>query len=95
MKCDDTVIDTLREIRQDLREIRENQIEQGFDIKANKDNLVEHMKRTELLEGRVESLEEKEIGKKYLWKVIANLGKVIGAISAAIGIIYSALKFLK
>lgn len=95
MKIDELVLETLKEIRSDVKEIREAQIAQGFDIKENKENLIEHMKRTELLESRVEILEEKEIGKKYLMKVAANAGKITTLITGATGIIYAVIRFLK
>jgi hypothetical protein len=89
MNNTDMIFELLKDMQRDLKEIHEEQIKQGFDIKENKENLKEHMARTELLENRVESLEEKDIGRKYVAKWISGF---IGVLTSVVGLLYSFLK---
>jgi len=86
MNNNDLLFEVLKDIQRDVKDIREEQIKQGYDIKENTEDLKEHMARTELLEGRVELLEESEIGKKYLWKYIAGFSTVLGIASILYGL---------
>ena len=52
----DVLLDLVKEIRQDIKNNSGEQIKQGVDIEHNKDSLVEHMKRCDLIEETVELL---------------------------------------
>lgn len=84
--------DLIKEIRDEVKQIRETQLEQGFDIRENKDNLVEHMRRTELLENRVQNLEEHERATKYSWKLIS---KIVAGAAGVIAFGISIYKFVE
>lgn len=90
--------DLLAEIREDVKQIRETQLLQGFDIKENKESLMEHMRRTELAETRIEKTEdrldkiERDVEtKKYSWKLI---GAICAGITGVVSFGYTVYRFI-
>jgi hypothetical protein len=108
--------DLIKELRDEVKQVRETQLEHGFIINENKDNLAEHMlrtkiaekrldvietllakfneenKRTDLLETRVDSLEENNRFKKYSWKLIS---KIVAGVAGVIAFGITIYKFFE
>lgn len=83
----DKIIETQSDMRVDIAEIRK-------DINRNTGDMAHHIKRTDLLQDKVENneeriykLEEPKIFKKYLLKIVAAIGAIGGAIYGIIRLI--------
>jgi hypothetical protein len=97
MEKEDLIINLLKDSREDIKEIREDiseihtsQIETSHDVKRNADDLSEHMRRTDLNEKRIESIEDKlTVG--YLLKLVVVATGGVGTIT---GTVYGIMKIL-
>jgi hypothetical protein len=87
MNLNEMIYETLKEVQKEVQTIRENQIGQGFDIKENKENLAEHIRRTEICETRLTALEKFHMGFIYFSKVVAAIGTLAGATYAILQVI--------
>jgi len=86
----DLVVDRLEDVKDNVILIQRDIHQIKVDLVRNTDNLVVHMKRTDLNETRLQMLEEKlSIG--YLLKLSMTTAAGIGAISGAI---YSVIKLI-
>jgi hypothetical protein len=75
------------QMQEDVTEIKDAMIEMTFDVRRNADNLELHMKRTELNEKRIKSVEDKltlEFALKLIVTVSGGLGVVVGLLAAII-----------
>lgn len=75
------------QMQEDVTEIKDAMIEMTFDVRRNADNLELHMKRTELNEKRIKSVEDKltlEFILKLIVTVSGSLGVVIGLLATII-----------
>ncbi len=70
----------MEELKKDLRAVRESQIRMEGDLK-------EHMRRTDVLESlhnvqeaRLALIEQPFLAKKYIFKSVVDMGKIIGVI---------------
>ena len=83
----------LDQIQLDVDDIRSNQIEMTFDVRRNADDLVIHMKRTDLNEKRISTMEEnheKRMASIEDKLTISHLLKLITVIAAGISTIVGA-----
>ncbi|HLD91089.1 MAG TPA: hypothetical protein VI911_08770 [Patescibacteria group bacterium] len=89
------IYDIVKDSADDLKQMKGVQITQGFDIAQNKTSLVEHMKRTELLENRVDIIEKPIEIRKYIYEKISKFFKFI-AIPIGIAVaIFELINYLK
>lgn len=77
------IVSKIDDLKEEVDAIRKDQIEMKFDVRKNSDNLVIHMKRTDLNEKRLESLENK-LTIEYLLKLIVSAAGTIGVVAGAI-----------
>jgi len=78
------------QMQEDVTEIKDCMIEMTFDVRRNADDLVVHMKRTDLNEKRIERIEGR-LTIEYLLKLILSLAGGIGVVSGAI---YAIIKLI-
>ena len=78
------------QMQEDVTEIKDCMIEMTFDVRRNADDLVVHMKRTDLNEKRIERIEGR-LTLEYLLKLILSLAGGIGVVSGAI---YAIIKLI-
>jgi hypothetical protein len=90
---DDLKKDTSKQLDQiqlDVDDVRSGQIEMSHDVRRNADDLEIHMKRTDLNEKRIESMESKltieHLGKLIMTAIIGS-GSVAGSIYGVIKLI--------
>ena len=76
----DIIIDLIKENRVELKNIREVQIEQHAQITRNADDLEEHIRRTNLLETKVDHLEAPLITARTIVKWSGMIGTIAGSI---------------
>jgi hypothetical protein len=89
------IYDIVKDSADDLKDIKGVQITQGYDITQNKESLIEHMKRTKLLENRVEVIEKPIEVKKYVYEWLFKFFK-FGAILLGIGVaIFELINYLR
>lgn len=72
----------LDRIVEDQSEIKITLARLTSSVEQNTKDVAEHIARTEILEGRVDILEEPRRVRKYLIKVLLVLGSIAGAILA-------------
>ena len=78
------------QMQEDVIEIKDCMIEMTFDVRRNADDLVVHMKLTDLNEKRIERIEGR-LTIEYLLKLILSLAGGIGVVSGAI---YAIIKLI-
>ena len=78
------------QMQEDVTEIKDCMIEMTFDVRRNADDLVVHMKRTDLNEKRIERIEGR-LTIEYLLKLILSLA---GGIVVVSGAIYAIIKLI-
>lgn len=76
------IYDIVKDTADDIKEVRTIQTKLECNTAANTNSLIEHMKRTELLEKRVDEVEKPIIGKKYLLNILLNISIFLGIIIA-------------
>lgn len=93
ISAEDSVMDSVRE---DIQSINDALHIQSTHLAQYNDHLKEHMRRTELLEKRVEPLErdflEREVKVQWTTKHWKKLGLVAAALSGIAGAIWSAVQ---
>lgn len=95
------LLDLVKENRLDLKENKEklNDINivlnnLNTNVDKNTTDLAEHMRRTKLLEGRVDSLEEPGKAKNFLWNKYSKTCALLIVGSAAITAIYKLVVYI-
>lgn len=85
-------------MQQDIADIKSTMEVHAHHLGDYNDSLKEHMRRTQLLEGRVDKLEDeshvKKIQQSFLrrrWKTLATIGAVISAFASAAWSIFQIL----
>lgn len=78
------------QVQLDVDDIRSGQIEMSHDVRRNADDLEIHMKRTDLNEKRIESM-EKKLTLEHLFKLI--MAGIVGSGSIA-GSVYGVIKLI-
>ena len=104
----DLIIGLVKETKSEVKEIWEEQIKQGVDIRHNKESLIEHIKRTDLLEesldihkkdneDRFGAIEEPRKARKFVMDILLKTGAGAGAMFAVIKLIeyFSKNQFFK
>ena len=71
------------QMQDDISEIKDSMIEMTFDVRRNADDLELHMKRTELNEKRIASIEDK-LTIEHLLKLIVTVAGGLGVITGFI-----------
>jgi hypothetical protein len=91
----------LDQIQLDVDDIRSNQIEMSYDVRRNADDLVIHMKRTDLNEKRITTMEEKHEkrmasieDKLTVGHLLKLVGIVSGGVSTIVGAAYGVIKLI-
>ncbi len=80
----------LDQLQLDVDDVRTNQIEMSHDVRRNADDLEMHMKRTDLNEKRISSIEDK-LTIEYLLKLIMTSIMGVGTIA---GSVYGVIKLI-
>jgi hypothetical protein len=91
----DLMLEIIKDIQCDVKDIKKEQISQGLDIAKNKDDIKDHMKRSDniekvakFLEHRIVKLEEPRTVRKYLYNFFVG-------VSAGGGLIYGIIQIFK
>ena len=96
MNKESYIINKLDEIKKDTSDIKVEQAKQGKDIERNTDNLVEHMRRTELAEDAIKANTDKiiELENRSWWTTIKENAKTIVALITIGGAAIAFLEWL-
>ena len=89
----DLIVSKIDDVKEEVIEIRKDTGAMKLDVARNSDNLVVHMKRTDLNEQRIKLIEER-LTVTYLLKLIMGVATGLGAISGAIFSIYKVISLL-
>lgn len=83
------IIELLKEVREEQKDQSKSLTKLEVDVARNADDLKDHMRRTDILEGlhlsnqtRIETLEEPTKVRKYIIKRVLIIGSIAGAIVA-------------
>ena len=98
---DKSIEKKLDQLQIDVDDTRSNQIEMAFDVRRNADDLSLHMKRTDLNEKRIETMEDRHEARmssieakltiEHLLKLIVV---VSGGIGTVVGAVYGVIKII-